>query len=173
MTAFATVADAGTPPPLIDARFTLASLDGREVTERDFRGKWQLVYFGYTYCPDVCPTTLAQISTALKDLGQLGNEFQPIFITLDPARDSIPVIAKYLRAFGPRFQGLRGNGIETAEVAQRFHAYYRLRGLGNGEYSVDHSSYIYVIDPKGRFVEFLTGDVPGHSLAQSLRKLAS
>jgi protein SCO1/2 len=158
-------------PALIDTHFDLTRLDGREVTEADYRGKWLIVYFGYTFCPDVCPTTLGQIGAALDSMGSKADSLQPIFITLDPARDSQKVMTDYLKAFGPRFIGLRGSGADIAETAQRFHAYYRLRGIGNGQYTVDHSSYIYVIDPQGKFVELLTADVPGHTLADSLRKL--
>jgi len=157
--------------PLIDAHFALSDLGGHQTTELDFHGKWQLVYFGYTYCPDVCPTTLTEIGAALHDLGPAANRFQPIFITLDPARDSPKVLAQYLKAFDPRFIGLRGNGLDTAETAERFHVYYRLRSLGHGEYTVDHSSFIYVIDPNGKFDEILSSDLPGHSLADALRKL--
>jgi protein SCO1/2 len=156
---------------LIDTHFALTRLDGHDVTEADYRGKWLLIYFGYTFCPDVCPTTLSQIGAALDTMGPKADSFQPIFITLDPARDSQKVMTEYLKAFGPRFIGLRGSGADIAETAERFHAYYRLRGIGNGQYTVDHSSYIYVIDPQGKFVELLTADVPGHSLADSLKKL--
>jgi protein SCO1/2 len=162
---------AAAPLALIDTHFALTRLDGHDVTDADYRGKWLLIYFGYTFCPDVCPTTLGQMGSALDALGAGADAFQPIFVTLDPARDSAKVMTDYLKAFGPRFIGLRGSGTDIAETAERFHAYYRLRGIGNGQYTVDHSSYIYVIDPQGKFVELLTADVPGHSLADSLRKL--
>jgi protein SCO1 len=158
-------------PLAIDGRFSLTDTHGRTVTNADFRGKWQLIYFGYTFCPDVCPTTLAEITSAIAALGPRGREVQPIFITLDPARDSAKVLGAYLKAFDPRFVGLRGDPETTQELAQQFHAYFRLRGLGNGEYTVDHSSFIYVFDPKGTFVELLTGDLPGHGLADALKKL--
>lgn len=162
---------APSPPFALDTQFALTTVDGRDVTDKDFRGKWLLVYFGYTYCPDVCPTTLSEIGNALRTLGARADRFQPLFITLDPARDSATVMRAYLKAFGPRFVGLRGHGSEISETAERFHVYYRLRDIGGGQYAVDHSSYIYVIDPKGRFVELLTGDLPGHPLAATLGKL--
>ena len=93
------------------------------------------------------------------------------FVTLDPARDSVTVMRTYLKAFSPRFIGLRGSGAEIADTAQRFHVYYRLRGVGNGQYTVDHSSFVYVIDPQGKFSQLLTPDAPGHSMADALRKL--
>jgi protein SCO1/2 len=159
------------PAPLIDAQFSLTRLDGKDVTQDDYRGKWLLIYFGYTYCPDICPTTLSEIGAALDQMGQAADKFQPIFITLDPARDSAKVMTDYLKAFNPKFIGLRGNGISTAETAERFHVYYRLRDIGSGQYAVDHSSYVYVVDPKGNFVELLSPDVPGHTIASALRKL--
>jgi protein SCO1/2 len=159
------------PAQLVDAHFSLTRLDGQNVTDADYRGKWLLVYFGYTFCPDVCPTTLSEVSSALDELGPRADRFQPIFITLDPARDSAKVMSDYLKAFSPRFVGLRGNGTATAQTAENFHVYYQLRGLGNGQYTVDHSSYVYVVDPKGNFVELLSPDVPGHSMAAALRKL--
>ena len=158
-------------PFAIDGRFSLTATDGRTVTDKDFRGKWQVIYFGYTFCPDVCPTTLADITNALAKLGPRARDVQPIFITLDPARDSAAVLAEYLKAFDPRIVGLRGDPETIQALARQFHAYFRLRGLGNGEYTVDHSSFIYVFDPKGAFVELLTGDLPGHALTDALRKL--
>jgi len=158
-------------PFSIDGHFSLTRVDGREVTDADYRGKWLIIYFGYTYCPDVCPTVLAQIGSALEDLGPLAGKFQPIFITVDPVRDSAKVMAAYLKSFDPRIVGLRGDPFDLADTAKRFHVYYRLRGLGNGQYTVDHSSFIYVMNPKGQFVEILTGDLPGHGLTDALRKL--
>jgi protein SCO1 len=158
-------------PLAIDGRFSLTGMDGRTVTNEDFRGKWQIIYFGYTFCPDVCPTTLAEITNALAGLGPRANEMQPIFITLDPARDSAKVLAAYLKAFDPRFVGLRGDPETIQSLARQFHTYFRLRGLGNGEYTVDHSSFIYVFDRRGAFVELLTADQPGHALADAFRKL--
>lgn len=158
-------------PLAINGRFSLTDTKGRTVTNENFRGKWQIIYFGYTFCPDVCPTTLAEITNALAELGPRANAVQPIFITLDPARDSAKVLAAYLKAFDPRFVGLRGDPETIQELATQFHAYFRLRGLGHGEYTVDHSSFLYVFDPKGAFVELLTGDLPGHGLTDALRKL--
>jgi protein SCO1/2 len=169
--AAATFAPVSAAPLTIDGHFTLTRLDGREVTDADFRGKWLVIYFGYTFCPDVCPTVLAQIGAALDQLGPLAKKIQPIFITVDPARDSAKVMTAYMKSFDPRIVGLRGDPADLADTAARFHVYFRLRGLGNGQYTVDHSSFIYVMNPKGQFVELLTGDLPGHGLADALRKL--
>ncbi|HEX4078727.1 MAG TPA: SCO family protein [Rhizomicrobium sp.] len=162
----------GAPPQLaIQGQFDLTTLDGREVTLANYRGKWLLVYFGYTFCPDVCPTVLTEISGALKDLGTKASRVQVLFITIDPVRDSRSVMARYLKAFDPRIQGLRGDADATELAAKSFHVYYRARAVGGGEYAIDHSSYVYVINPEGKFVELLAPDVPGHKMADDVRQL--
>ena len=157
--------------PAIHGDFDLNTLDGREVTLADYRGKWLLVYFGYTFCPDVCPTVLTEIGGALKELGAKADRVKVLFITVDPVRDTAPVMARYLKAFDPRIQGLRGDPDSIELAAKSFHVYYRARSVGGGEYAIDHSSYVYVLNPKGKFVELLAPDVPGHKMAEDVRKL--
>lgn len=159
------------PPPPVNGHFSLQTLDGKDVSDADFHGKWLLIYFGYTFCPDVCPTTLSQIGAAFDGLGPKAKDFQAVFITLDPARDKLQVMKDYMKSFDPRIIGLRGEPDDIEAAAKSFHVYYRPRSLGNGQYTVDHSSYIYVINPKGKFAELLTGDLPGHPLVEDLRKL--
>jgi protein SCO1/2 len=156
--------------PSIAGHFELETLDGREVTDANYRGKWLLIYFGYTYCPDVCPTVLNEIGTALNELGPVAGKIQPIFITIDPARDKASVMKAYLKSFDPRIIGLRGDGDEIEAAAKSFHVYYQMRSLGNGQYTVDHSGYLYLIDPRGKFASLLTASLPGHEIAQELRK---
>jgi|ERR1051326_1896666 protein SCO1/2 len=158
------------PAPILSGHFELETLDGRTVTEADYRGKWLLIYFGYTYCPDVCPTVLNEMGTALGELGTLADKVQPIFITIDPARDKPKVLTEYLKSFDPRIVGLYGDGDQTEAAAKEFHVYYRLRSLGNGQYTVDHSGFLYLLDSKGKFVKLLTADLPGHQMAAELRK---
>ena len=159
--------------PQIGGHFALSTPDGRRVTDTTFRGKWLLVYFGYTSCPDVCPTTLSAMALALDKLGPLADRVQPVFITVDPQRDTAAIVGEYVKDFDPRFVGLVGSPQEIGTAAEQFHVYYRVRQLGNNEYVVDHSSFIYLIDPDGAFVRLLTGDLPGHQLADELRKLMS
>jgi protein SCO1/2 len=159
--------------PQIGGHFALSNPDGRRVTDATFRGKWLLVYFGYTSCPDVCPTTLSAMALALEKLGPLADKVQPLFITVDPERDTAKIVGEYVKDFDPRLVGLVGSPQEIGAAAQEFHVYYRVRQLGNNEYVVDHSSFIYLIDPHGTFVRLLTGDLPGHQLADELRKLMS
>jgi protein SCO1/2 len=157
--------------PPIHGDFDLTTVDGRDVTLASYKGKWLLIYFGYTFCPDVCPTVLTEIGGALKELGPKAAHVQVLFITVDPVRDSAAVMKRYLKAFDPRIQGLRGDpdAIETA--AKSFHVYYHARSVGAGEYAIDHSSYVYVLNPEGEFVELLAPDVPGHKIAEDIRKL--
>ena len=154
-----------------DWRFALTTLSGRDVTMDSYRGKWVLVYFGYTFCPDVCPATLTELGDALKALGPRADRVKAVFITVDPVRDKLPVMTRYLKAFDPRIEGLRGDAEETENATKSFHVYYRLRSVGHGEYAIDHSSYVYVFDPQGHFVKLLAPDAPGHKIAEDLKKL--
>jgi protein SCO1/2 len=169
----ASQSDAARQLPQVGGHFALSTPDGRHVTDESFRGKWMLVYFGYTSCPDVCPTTLSSMAQALEKLGPLADKVQPVFITVDPVRDTAQIVGEYVKDFDPRFVGLVGSPQEIAAAAHDFHVYYVVRQLGNNEYVIDHSSFIYVLDPNGAFVRLLTGDLPGHQLADALRKLLS
>jgi protein SCO1/2 len=157
----------------ISGHFTLETLDGREVSDATYRGKWLLVYFGYTYCPDVCPTVLIRIGQALNELGALAEQIQPIFITVDPDRDTANHLTQYMTAFNAHIIGLRGDSDHIRAAAQQFHAYYGTRSLGNGEYTADHSSYLYVIAPDGHFRRLLADSLPADQLADTLRTLAA
>jgi protein SCO1 len=158
-------------PPRIGGHFSLTAADGTEVTDRSFPGKWLLLYFGYTFCPDACPTALNTIAEALDELGPLAGRLQPIFITVDPQRDTAAVMAEYVKAFHPRLVGLTGSAAQIAAAAKEFHVFYQVRQLGNEDYAIDHSSYIYVIDPDGQVAELITGNLPGHPVATELRRL--
>ena len=163
-----------TPPaalPRIGGHFSLTAADGTEVTDLSFAGKWLLLYFGYTFCPDACPTVLNTIAEALDELGPLAERIQPIFITVDPEHDTRSVLSEYVKAFHPRLIGLTGSAAQIASTAKDFHVFYQVRQLGNDEYAIDHSSYIYVIDPDGRVVELITGNLPGHPVAAELERL--
>jgi protein SCO1 len=158
-------------PPQIGGHFELSTSDGHAVTNETFRGKWLVIYFGYMSCPDVCPTTLASVTQALKSLGPAADKVQPLFITVDPERDTPELIGEYVKFFDPRFVGLVGSPQQIAAAAREFHVYYVVRQLGNNEYVIDHSSYLYVVDPKGTFARLLSGDLPGHELGAQLAKL--
>jgi protein SCO1/2 len=159
-------------PAAIGGPFTLIDQNGLARTDRDFRGKWMLVYFGYTYCPDVCPTTLQDISIALRKLGPKARQFVPVFITLDPARDHPAVLKKYLAAFGPEFEGLTGTPREIASVAHAYHVYFAKHPLPGGGYSVDHASTIYLMDRNGQFVSILDDQEGAAALERDLESRA-
>ena len=136
----------------------------------DFRGKAVVVSFGFTHCPDVCPTTLADLSQAVKSLGREAEKVQVLFVTVDPERDSREVLAKYVTAFDPRFIGLYGDPAATRRAAKEFKVYFEKRKTGD-TYSVDHSGQTYVIDPQGRLRLFVRHDRIGADLPADLKTL--
>ena len=157
----------------IGGPFTLTRVaDGKSVTERDFRGKFMLVYFGYTYCPDVCPTTLADLAAALKDLGGAAARVQPIFVTVDPARDTAAMLKSYLAQFSPSFTGLTGSQEQIAAMEKSYRVYAAKTPTGNGpdDYVMDHSSMFYLMDTRGSFVAILRADQDGKALAANLKE---
>ena len=167
------LARADTAPVSIGGPFTLTAPDGTTVTDETYRGKWLLVFFGYTSCPDICPTTLYEIAAAIEELGPDAAKLQPIFITVDPERDTPEVMGKYTGSFDPRIVGLTGSPQQIAAVAREYGAYSALHKTGAGaeDYSVDHSTYIYIMDPQGKFVRGLDADTPTGRIADTLRKL--
>lgn len=132
--------------------FRLVDEQAREVTEQDFAGRWMLVYFGYTYCPDVCPTELGTMAAALDAMPQAAAEqVTPVFITIDPDRDTPNVLADYVQRFHPRLRGLTGTPAQVAEAARRYRVYFaRARSADSTDYLMDHSSFIYLAGPDSR-----------------------
>jgi len=146
--------------------------DGKPRTLADFRGKAVLVFFGYTHCPDVCPTTLADAAQALKALGKDADRVQVLFVTVDPERDTPEVLSKYVPAFDPRFLGLHGDAAAVQKAAKEFKIYYEKRpGKAPGEYTMDHSGQSYVYDARGRIRLLLRHDRLSQDLAEDLRTL--
>jgi protein SCO1/2 len=139
------------PPSLIGGPFQLQDANGKTVTEADFRGEPFLVYFGYTHCPDVCPATLAQISDVMKRLPD--KPIKALFITVDPERDTPKLMADYVSSFDPRIIGLSGTPQEIAAAEKVYRVYARKAPGKDGDYGMDHSSIIYLMDAKGAFVE--------------------
>ncbi|HEY1629909.1 MAG TPA: SCO family protein [Rhizomicrobium sp.] len=134
--------------------FTLTDQAGHRRSDADYRGRYVLLYFGYTNCPDVCPTTLTQMQDAVTRLGPKARRIVPVFVTIDPARDTPEALAGYLRAFGPRFVGLSGSAAETARIAKEYRVYYAKHPLAGGTYAMDHSGEVYLLGPDGRLVTF-------------------
>ena len=141
----------GGPASLVGGAFHLQGPDGRVVTDADMKGQPFLVYFGYTNCPDVCPTTLAQMSDVLARLP--GKPIRALFITIDPERDSAASLKDYLASFDPRIIGLSGDRDAIDKVEKAYRVYARKGPPENGGYGMDHSSIIYLMDAKGQFVE--------------------
>ena len=159
----------------IGGPFTLTSGDDKTVTAADFHGKFLLVYFGYTFCPDVCPTTLNDVAQALDKLGAKADRVQPLFITVDPTRDTPAVIKQYTAAFGPRLEGLTGTPDQIAAVAKEYHVYYAPHRTGPNpdDYTMDHSSVLYVMDPNGKFVGIIRADEGPEAIVRDLTKLTA
>jgi protein SCO1 len=169
----ALLARAATSAVTIGGPFTLSTPDGATVTDETYRGKWLLVYFGYTFCPNSCPTTLLEVATALKKLGADADNVQPLFITVDPERDTPKVMRQYTQSFDARIVGLTGTPEQIAAAAQEYGAYYVRHATGsdaNG-YVMDHSTYLYVMDPRGKFVRAFDADTSGDRIADALRSL--
>jgi protein SCO1/2 len=141
------------PAPALGAglHFSLTDSQGRPVTDQTYRGKWMLVYFGYTYCPDVCPAMLQTISDVLDQLGDQAAQIVPIFITVDPERDTPVVIGGYVSLFDQRFIGLTGTPRQVADVEATYRVYARRVNSPKGDgYMIDHSSYLYLQGPDGK-----------------------
>lgn len=148
--------------------YRLTDQDGRPRANTDFPGQYQLIYFGYTFCPDVCPTTLAVMAAALDKMGAEQNRIVPVFITIDPARDKPEILKKYLAAFGPRFVGLTGAPEEIARVEKEYRVFAKKEALPGGGYSMNHSSVIYLVGPGGKLVSFYDGEASPDDLAKNL-----
>jgi protein SCO1/2 len=155
--------------------FVLQDDNGRTVTDQSFRGKYMLVYFGYTFCPDVCPTTLNAVADAMDKLGGKADRVQPLFITVDPKRDTAPVMKQYVAAFGSRIEGLTGTPDQISQVAKEYKVYYaeHRTGPGPNDYSMDHSSVLYLMGPDGQFIAPLRADESGDQMAARLAQLIS
>jgi protein SCO1 len=137
----------------IGGPFVLTAGDGSVVTDRTYRGRWMLIYFGYTHCPDICPTTLLAVHQMLEKLGPLAAKIQPLYVSIDPERDTPQVMGEYVKSFDPRIVGLSGSPAEIAAVAKQYRVFYKKEPVENsGDYFMEHSAYIYVIGPDGRYV---------------------
>lgn len=151
---------------------SLTDHNGKPRTLADFRGKVVVLFFGYTHCPDVCPTTLSELSQVMQLLGSDADRVQVLFVTVDPERDTPAVLAKYVTAFDPRFLGLYGDAEATRRAAKEFKVFYeKHEGSASGQYTMDHSAGTYVIDTKGRLRLFVGYGKADADLAQDIRTL--
>ena len=157
---------------LIGGPFSLVGADGKPVTDRDFRGRYMLIFFGFTHCPDICPAELQVIAQALEQLGDKAKTVVPIFITLDPERDTPEAMANYVKSFGPNFVGLTGSPEAIAAAAKAYRvAYAQVKNKNSpGDYSVDHSALVYLMDPEGRYVTHFSYGLSADQMAEKLEK---
>ncbi len=150
--------------------FELTDQTGHRRTDADFRGKLVVLYFGYTYCPDVCPTELQSISLALEKLGAAAEAVQPLFITVDPERDTPARLAEFVSSFHPRLIGLTGSVADIRKTAIEYRTFFVKNGAtASGEYSVDHTGFIYLVGKDGRYLGFLPPGVAPDEIADAIR----
>jgi len=159
-------------PQNIGGPFELLDSSGLRVSDRDFRGKWLLIFFGYTHCPDVCPTTLNDIAETMAQLRQLAGRVQPLFITVDPERDTPQVLSEYTAAFDSRIIGLTGTPDQIAAAAKAYHVYYAKRQVGD-DYYMDHTALIHVVRPDGTYETFFFTTSSPSEMANRLREMIS
>jgi protein SCO1/2 len=143
--------------------FRLTDHNGKPRSLADFRGQVVVIFFGYTYCPDACPTTMGELALAMNELGKDAGKLQVLFVTVDPERDTPAVLSKYVPAFHPGFLGLYGDAEATARTAKEFKVFYQKQPLPGGSYSMDHSAGSFIFDPAGRvrlFAQYGQGAQP-------------
>jgi len=156
----------------INPRYLLQDTNGRSITSEDFRGRFQLIAFGYTYCPDICPTTLVEMAAILKQLGDQADRLQPIFITVDPERDNAKVLKTYTEFFDPRILGLTGSPALVRRAADNFKIRYaKVREPGAENYAVDHSAGMILLGPDGTFIKKFAFATPVDEISVQLRKI--
>lgn len=163
----------GTGVAAIGGPFSLVDQNGQRRTDSDFRGKVMMIYFGYAFCPDACPTALQAMTLAMKQLGDKANEVVPIFVTVDPARDTVELLKTYASNFDPRLVALTGTPEEIARAAKAYRVYYAKVGdpKATEDYTMDHSSVIYLMDRNGRYVTHFTHTATPDKLAAALRDM--
>jgi protein SCO1/2 len=164
---------AASSAPSIGGPFTLTDQSGAIVTDKTYDGSYRLIYFGYTFCPDACPTELQVMAQALDSLGPAGDKVQPIFITIDPARDTAKQLAGYVPMFDKRLVGLTGTPDQIAAVARAYKVYYAKADAAGGDpksYGMNHSSFVYLMDPAGKFLTVFSSDMDSDKMAAEIRR---
>lgn len=161
---------------MITGEFSLVDHTGRPVTDKDYQGSWRLVFFGYTHCPDVCPTTLSTVALVLDQLGDDAASIQPLFVSVDPARDTPAVLAEFVALFHPRLVGLTGTEDQVAAAARAYRAYYAKAPLpgeeavgADGDYAMDHTAYLYLMDPDGLYAKVFSPTDTAETIAGQIR----
>jgi len=157
---------------LIGGHFSLRDVNGNTVASERFLGRYMLVYFGYSFCPDICPTGLENMTEAMNILGDDGKKVQPIFITVDPKRDTESQLAVFMESFHPSFIALTGSESSVKQAMQAYRVYASpVKDKGSAEYLVDHSSIVYLMGPDGKFITHFTHQTPGSEMAFKIREI--
>jgi len=152
--------------------FALVDQTGKPVTDADYRGRFMLIYFGFTHCPDICPSSLQVMTAALDQIGPLADRITPVLISLDPERDTPAQMALYVKSFHPRLVGLTGTQEQIAAVAKSYRVYFRKvkDESSSAAYTLDHTSILYLMSPKGEFITHFSHTTSVDSVAERLRK---
>jgi protein SCO1/2 len=148
--------------------FSLTAMDGRRISERDFAGAPLLVFFGFTHCPDICPTKLMELSEIFRAAGDKARNTRALFITVDPERDTPEVLKNYLSSFDPRIVGATGTQAEIDAVVRAYRAYYRRVPTSSGDYTMDHTAIVYLMDRSGQFIGSFNVERPPEEAAREL-----
>jgi cytochrome oxidase Cu insertion factor (SCO1/SenC/PrrC family) len=162
----------GSGVALVGGPFTMVNQKGETVSDKTYLGKPMLLFFGFTFCPDVCPTELQVMAAALTELGASGADIQPIFVSIDPERDSPEVMAAYVSNFGERFTGLTGTPKQVAEMAQVYRVFYAKQEnqADPKNYQMDHSAIIYLMGADGKFLKHFSYSTDAKALAEGLKQ---
>lgn len=158
------------PQGPVGGPFSLVDHTGRDVSDADFKGKYLLVYFGFTHCPDTCPIGLYTVSTALNQLGELADQVRPLFVTVDPTRDTVDVLANYVKAFHPRMVGLTGTHEQVRAMAKTYGMDY-MTGEFDGEYVVYHTAFTFLMNRDGKFLKAFADGVEIDELSHAIREV--
>ena len=162
----------GTQTAKIGGPFELTAMDGTRMSTADFGDKGRVIFFGFTYCPDVCPTTMFEVSNWLEALGPAAGKLQPIFISVDPERDTPEVLSHYLSAFDGEILGMTGTEEEIATVARDYRIYYQRVPLDEGDYTMDHTASILLFQNDGSFMGTIAYGEDADTAVEKLRRLA-
>jgi protein SCO1/2 len=165
-----TLAPSDSGASAVGGPFALVDQEGRAVTEKDVLGRPHLVFFGFTHCPDVCPTTLFKMSEVLKATGDRGRDLKALFVTVDPERDRPEVLKEYLSSFDDRIVGLTGDQAAVDAAVKAYRAYARKVPLKDGDYTMEHTAYVYLMDGRNRFVSTLNLNRPADEVAREVLK---
>lgn len=173
LTQWPTKGPIGSGTALIGGPFTMVNQEGETVTERNFEGHYTIYFFGYTFCPDVCPTELQVLTAALKELGPDGSKITPVFVSIDPERDKPKIIGEYVANFDSRLVGLTGTPEQLAAMARAFHVFYKKvpNAKDPQNYDMDHSSILYLMGPDGKFAKHFPYTTDAKALALELKSV--